>query len=96
MIKRETFFDLDLSEFEHAKKYAQLLNSDSDKLLISANNKTVDDLLNKSIKMGTLNFKHNNKYFDVAFRNISGNTFAFYPETRTVIIGASSLERLLR
>ena len=96
MIKRETFFDLDLSEFEHAKKYAQLLNSDPDKLLISANNKTVDDLLNKSIKMGTLNFKHNNKYFNVAFRNISGNTFAFYPENRTVIIGASSLERLLQ
>lgn len=96
MIKKESFFELDLTEFEHAKKYAQLLNSSPDELLITANIKTVEDLINKSIKMGTLNLKHNNEYFDVSFRNISGNTFAFYPKTNTVIIGASSLDRLLK
>lgn len=96
MIKKESFFELDLSKFEHAKKYAQLLNSDPSDLLVTANTKTVEDLLNKSIKMGTLNLKHNNEYFDVAFRNISGNTFAFYADTNTVIIGSSSLDRLLR
>ena len=96
MIKKESFFNLDLTEFEHAKKYAQLLNSDPSDLLVTANTKTVEDLINKSIKMGTLNLKHNNEYFDVAFRNISGNTFAFYADTNTVIIGSSSLDRLLR
>lgn len=96
MINKESFLKLELKDFEHTKKYAQLLNSSPDDLLFSTEKETVNDLINKSIKMGTLNLKYNDAHFDVGIRNISGNTFAYYPENGTVIIGSSSLDRLTK
>ena len=39
--------------------------------------RVIDTLSDNSIKMGTISLKHNGEFFDVVFRNISGNTFAF-------------------
>ena len=95
MITKEDFKKLDLNKFEHTKKYNQLLDSKPEELLICQESKSYESLINKSIKMGTLNLKHNGDFFDVVFRNISGNAFAFYPEKQIIIIGQSSLDRLL-
>ena len=95
MIIKEDFKKLDLNKFEHTKKYCQLFNSKPEELLICQESISYNNLINKSIKMGTLNLKHNGDFFDVVFRNISGSTFAFYPEKKIIIIGQISLDRLL-
>ena len=95
MIIKEDFEKLDLVKFEHTKKYSQLLNARPDELLICQESRSYSSLINKSIKMGTLNLKHNGDFFDVVFRNISGSAFAFYPERKIIIIGQRSLDRLL-
>ena len=96
MIKKESFLKLETKDFEHTKKYAQLLNASPEELLFTTEKETVKDLIDKSIKMGTLNLKYNGVPFDIGIRNISGNTFAYYPENGTVIIGSSSLDRLTK
>lgn len=95
MINSEDFEKLDISKFEHVKMYTQLLNNEEEDLFSCQDSNSYNTLLNKSVKMGTLNVKHNGEYFDVSFRNISGNAFAFYPEKEIIIIGQSSLDRLL-
>ena len=95
MISKEDFKKLELDKFEHVKKYSQLLNDKPENLLACQDSISYDNLINKSIKMGTLNLKHNSDFFDVIFRNISGSIFAFYPEKRIIIISQSSLDRLL-
>lgn len=95
MITKEDFKKLELNKFEHVKKYSQLLNDEPENLLTCQASNSYDSLINKSIKMGTLNLKHNGEFFDVIFRNISGNTFVFYPEKSLIIISQSSLDNLL-
>ena len=95
MITREDFTTLDLNKFEHTKKYCQLLSSKPEDLMMCKESNSYSSLINKSIKMGTLNLKYNGKFFDVVFRNISGNPFAFYPGMQLIIIGNRSLDRLL-
>ena len=95
MIKKEDFKKIDLNKFEHAKKYSQLLNAKPEDLMICHESDSYNSLINKSIKMGTLNIKHNDKFFDVVFRNVSGNAFAFYPGKKIIIISQNSLDRLL-
>ncbi len=95
MITKEDFKKLDLDKFEHTKKYSQLLSSKPEDLLICQESSSYESLINKSIKMGTLNLKHNGDFFDVVFRNISGSAFAFYPGKKVIIIGYQALNRLL-
>ena len=95
LIIKEDFKKLDLEKFEHTKKYSQLLNDKPENLLICQKSSSYEYLINKSIKMGTLNIKYNGDFFDVIFRNISGSAFAFYPEKNVIVIGRHSLERLL-
>tara|TARA_B100001094_G_scaffold182934_1_gene177344 strand:- start:295 stop:582 length:288 start_codon:yes stop_codon:yes gene_type:complete len=95
LIAKEDFTILDLNKFEHAKKYCQLLNSKPEDLMMCKESNSYNNLINKSIKMVTLNLKHNGDFFNVVFRNISGSAFAFYPEKKIIIIGQSSLYRLL-
>ena len=95
MITKKDFKKLDLNEFEHTKKYSQLLNDKPQDLLICQESSSYESLINKSIKMGTLNLKYNGEFFDVVFRNVSGSAFAFYPEKKIIIIGRRSLDRLL-
>ena len=95
MITKEDFKKLDLNKFEHTKKYSQLLNAKPEDLLVCQESISHEILINKSIKMGTLNLKYNGDFFDVVFRNISGSVFALYPEKKIIIIGQSSLDRLL-
>ena len=95
MITKKDFKKLDTDKFGHVKKYSQLLNDKPEDLLICQESSSYENLINKSIKMGTLNLKYNGDFFDVVFRNISGSAFAFYPEKKIIIIGQHSLDRLL-
>jgi hypothetical protein len=95
LITKEDFEKLDISKFEHVKMYTQLLSNNEEELFSCQESKSYKELLDKSVKMGTLNVKYNGDYFDVSFRNILGSSFAFYPEKKTIIISQSSLDRLL-
>ena len=95
MIIKEDFTILDINKFDHAKKYCQLLNSKPEELMTCKESDSFNNLFNESIKMGTISLKHNGEFFDVVFRNISGNTFALYPEIPLIIIGRRSLDQLL-
>lgn len=95
MINIKDFKNFNISSFDHVKKYSQLLNDKPENLLICHDSDSYKTLINKSVKMGTLNLKYNGDFFDVVFRNISGCSFAFYPEKKVIIIGQSSLNRLL-
>lgn len=95
MIIKEDFMMLDFNKFEHTKKYCQLLSSKPEDLMMCKESNSYNSLINKSNKMGTLNLKYNGEFFDVVFRNIAGNPFAFYPGMKLIIIGRRSLDRLL-
>jgi len=89
------FKKIESDKFNHAKKYAQLLSSSENDLLICDDQEFVNDTLTKSIKMGTLTIKDNGKTFEVNFRNISGCAFAYYPENNLIIVGKRFVNKIL-
>ena len=89
------FKKIESDKFNHAKKYAQLLSSSENDLLICDDQEFVNDTLNKSIKMGTLTIKDNGTSFEVNFRNISGCAFAYYPENNLIIVGKRFVNKIL-
>lgn len=96
MLNKEKFEAISIKEYNHAEKYAKLLNSSTEDLLLSTDSNTVQYFIDKSIKMGTLSFKNENDYIEVKIRNISGNPFAYYPSKNSIVISKNSLNRLLK
>lgn len=88
------FKRIESEKFNHAKKYAQLLSSSESDLLICDNKEFVNDILDKSIKMGTLTIKDNGKTFEVNFRSISGCSFAYYPADNLIIVGKRFVNKI--